>query len=316
MSYDNFLSEFARAQGVGSVETLLTDHSERYSFQIKSRDRAKDMIAKLSKDYGMDFKGKRVLDVGCAYGSFAIEMAKAGAHVVGIDISNKWLGLAEANAKDEVDIKFLNCDASSYLAASLLKADGPYDLFIVNDVFEHIYDTAGLVANLAKLGSPDAAIYYKIPNGLATRHVLNEGHKKVFGISLLAPDYWSEFVSAPFHIYYRRWAHFKSVFDNFGFSNVEIMNAVTDADIDTTRRFIVNDVNRIRRHIKAENFDNAKQYAYLRSAAKYYYEEVRLDLEEMAWEELFHKYRTTFWEGLAKRSIAASAPKRSPAKRK
>jgi hypothetical protein len=54
----------------------------------------------------------------------------------------------------------------------------------------------------------------------------------------------------------------------------------------------------------------------LRSAAKYYYEEVRLDLEEMAWEELFHKYRTTFWEGLAKRSIAASAPKRSPAKRK
>jgi SAM-dependent methyltransferase len=316
MSYDNFLSEFARAQGVGSVTTLLTDHAERYSFQIKSRDRAKDMIAKLSKESGIEFKGKRVLDVGCAYGSFAIEMAKAGAHVVGIDISNKWLGLAEANAKDEADIKFLNCDASSYLAASLLKADGPYDLFVVNDVFEHIYDTAGLVANLAKLGAPDASIYYKIPNGLATRHVLNEGHKKVFGISLLPPDYWSEFVSAPFHIYYRRWAYFQAIFNSFGFSGGESMNRVTDADIDTTRRFIVNDVNRIRRHIKAENFDSPKQYAYLRSAAKYYYEEVKLDLEQMEWNELFLKYRTTFWEGLVKRSAIDEAPKKRPVKRK
>jgi SAM-dependent methyltransferase len=307
MSYDQFLSAFAQAQGVASASELLTAHADQYSFQINSRDRAKHVIAKLIEDFGVEFQGLRVLDVGCAYGSFAIEMAKAGAHVVGIDISTKWLALAEANAKDEAEIKFLNCDASSCLAASLLQSDGPFDLFIVNDVFEHIYDTAGLVANLAKLGSAEARVYYKIPNGLSTRHVLSEGHKKVFGISLLPPDYWHEFVSAPFHIYYRRWQHFQSIFSHYGFSVIDSANVITDDDIDTTKRFIINDVNRLRRHMKAENFDSPKQFAYLRTAARYYYEEVKYDLDRMEWDSLFHKYRVTFWEGLARRGRAGNS---------
>lgn len=306
MAYQDFLAEFARAQKVGSVEDLMSKHAERYSFQIKSRERAKDMIATLQGSFDLDFKGKRVLDVGCAYGSHTIEMAKQGATVVGIDISNKWLELAEINARDEADVKFLNCDASSYLAASSLAADGPFDIFIVNDVFEHIYDTAGLLNNITKLSSPDAVIYFKIPNGQATRHVLLEGHKKVFGISLLAPDYWSEFISAPFHIYYRRWAYFQAIFDLYGFSNIQSLNTIGDPDIDTTRRFIVNDVNRIRRQIKAENFDNPRQYGFLRNAAKYYYDEVREDLDTMEWEELYRKYRVTFWEGLATKTRPAS----------
>jgi 2-polyprenyl-3-methyl-5-hydroxy-6-metoxy-1,4-benzoquinol methylase len=302
MAYEDFLSEFAHAQGVASLDELLKTHAERYSFQIKSRERATGMIEKLGASHSLNFEGKRVLDVGCAYGSFAIEMAKKGAKVVGIDISDKWLKLAEVNARDEAEVKFINCDASSYLAFSTLKEHGPYDIFIVNDVFEHIYDTVGLMNNISKLASPAATIYYKIPNGHATRHVLMEGHKKVFGISLLPPDYWSEFVSAPFHIYYRRWAYFQAIFSSYGFTKDESLNPVTDADIDTTRRFIVNDINRIRRHLKLENFDSAKQLSYVRGFAKYYYEEVKDDLEHMGHEDLFRKYRVTFWEGMLQRS--------------
>jgi 2-polyprenyl-3-methyl-5-hydroxy-6-metoxy-1,4-benzoquinol methylase len=301
VAYEDFLSEFARVQGVGTTDTLLKDHAERYSFQIKSRDRAKAMIANLRNQIGIDFKDKRIVDIGCAYGSFTIELAKEGARPVGIDISNKWLQLAEANARNEVDVKFLNCDASSYMAVSQLASDGPYDMFIVNDVFEHIYDTVGLITNIVKLSAPGAAIYFKIPNGLATRHVLMEGHKKVFGISLLAPDYWSEFISAPFHIYYRRWEYFQAIFDMLGFKTVKSLNTIADPDIETTRRFIINDVNKIRRHIKAENFSTPAQHSYIRNAAKYYYEEVRSDLEDMKWEDLYRKYRVTFWEGIAQR---------------
>lgn len=307
MAYEDFLSEFARAQGVGTVETLMKDYAERYSFQIKSRDRARNMIGTLRDALGFDFKDKRVLDVGCAYGSFTIEMAKEGAKPVGIDISNKWLQLAEVNARNEADVKFLNCDASSYLAVSQLAPDGPFDIFIVNDVFEHIYDTVGLMNNISRLAAPGAAIYFKIPNGLATRHVLMEGHKKVFGISLLAPDYWSTFISAPFHIYYRRWGYFQAIFDMFGFTGLNSLNSIADTDIDSTRRFIVNDVNRIRRHIKPENFENQTQYSFIRNAAKYYYEEVREDLETMEWEELYRKYRVTFWEGVIRKGEAGLA---------
>jgi hypothetical protein len=136
-----------------------------------------------------------------------------------------------------------------------------------------------------------------------------EGHKKVFGISLLAPDYWSNFISAPFHIYYRRWGYFKAIFDMFGFTKLDSLNSITDPDIDATRRFIVNDMNRIRRHIKPENFENQTQYSFIRNAAKYYYEEVREDLETLEWEELYRKYRVTFWEGMIRKGDNPARPK-------
>lgn len=301
MSYENFLREFATAQGLGSVETLLSTHADRYAFQINSRDRAQKAISRLVDEFGITFAGKRVLDVGCAYGSFSIEMAKAGAKVVGIDISDKWLRLAEINAAGEADVPFINCDASSFRASQELAEHGPFDIFIVNDVFEHIYDTFGLMTNIKALCAKDSIIYFKIPNGLATRHVLSEGHKKVFGISLLPPDYWQMYVSAPFHIYYRRWSYFEATFNHFGFSNLQHVRPNNDPDIDTTRRHIVNDMNRIRRHLIADNFENAQQLATLKRACRYYYEEVSHDIETMEWEPLWAKYRQTFWEGVAVR---------------
>jgi hypothetical protein len=182
-----------------------------------------------------------------------------------------------------------------------LREHGPFDLFIVNDVFEHIYDTVGLLDTINELGSEKAQVYFKVPNGLATRHVLMEGHKKKFGISLLPPDYWSEFVTAPFHIYYRRWAYFDSLFKSAGFKNIETFNKCHDEDIEKTRRFIVNDVNKIRRHLIPENFENRKQLNFLKGVAREYYEEVADDLENMAWDDLFWKYRVTFWEGMLSR---------------
>jgi len=315
MSYHDFLEEFAKVQGVGSTDTLLRDHAIRYSFQINSRKRAKGLISVLRERLGMDFKGKKILDVGCAYGSFSIELAKLGAEVVGIDISDKWLKLADVNARDEVEVAFLNCDASSRKAKRELEPHGPFDLIVINDVLEHIYDTAGLLSNLDTLLAKSGLIYYKVPNGHATGHVLSEGHKKVFGIALLAPDYWQAFVKAPFHIYYRRWEYFDALFTHFGLTHKINLNEIHDTDIEQTRRHVINGRNRIRRHLKAENFEDRVQFAYARRACMYYFEELETDVEAMAWEELFRKYRTTFWEGiLEKKTTRKRATKNKNAK--
>ena len=298
MSEAAFLTAFAKAQGLGSVEELTEKHAERYSFQINSRERARKAARLLRDKLDIDLRGQRVLDVGCAYGSFAIEFAKLGAQVVGIDVNDKWLKLADANARDEVDIPFLRCDASTIVARDMLREHGPFDLVIVNDVFEHIYDTAGLLANLTDLMRPGARLYYKIPNGMATKSVLSEGHKKVFGISLLAPDYWPMFVSAPFQIYYRRWEYFDALYERYGF---EINDFVTihDETEETTRRHITNDVAKIRRRLKLENFESSKQLNVARDACGYYFSEIASDLADdgMEWRTLFKKYRQTFWEG-------------------
>jgi 2-polyprenyl-3-methyl-5-hydroxy-6-metoxy-1,4-benzoquinol methylase len=297
MAYDDFLREFAIAQKVPDVPTLLRDYSEKYSFQIHSRKRALDVAEELRSVLAVDLKGLRVLDVGCAYGSFAVEFAKLGCHVVGIDINDKWLKLAEANARGEADCTFLKIDASSYRARKDLKAYGPFDIVVVNDVFEHIFDTAGLLENLKALMRPGARLYFKVPNGLAVRSVISEGHKKVFGISLLAPDYWQMFVTAPFHIYYRRETYFAALFNHYGFKPIKDLITNTDPSIEQTRKHIAADLAKVRKMTVKDEF-SPPQYAALRHAVDYYTEEVNNDLETMEWNALFRKYRATFWVGL------------------
>ena len=296
MAYEDFVAEFAAAQGIESPGVLLRDYAEKYSFQIKSRERAKDMLGTVLKHLG-DVEGRRVLDVGCAYGAFAIEFAKAGAQVVGVDINDKWLRLAEANARNEVELPFLKCDASSHSALGTLRPHGPFDLVILNDVLEHIYDSVGLLANVRGLLKPLGRVYFKVPNGLSTRHVLSEGHKKVYGISLVAPDYWQLFVKAPFQIYYRRRAYFDALFQHFGFA-CEYRNTIADSDRDQTVRHVLADLRKIEAGLKPENFESSQQLRALKGPVLDYIAEATDDCATMSWPELHAKYRVTFWEGV------------------
>lgn len=56
-------------------------------------------------------KGKRVLDAGCGYGYYSLLLAKRGAMVTGIDVSEKMIGLAKNNACEaSIECKFFVCD--------------------------------------------------------------------------------------------------------------------------------------------------------------------------------------------------------------
>lgn len=296
MAYEDFVVEFAAAQGIESVGVLLKDYAEKYSFQIKSRERARDMLATVVAHLG-DVQGRRVLDVGCAYGAFAIEFAKAGAQVVGIDVNDKWLRLAEANARNEVELPFLKCDAASHVAVETLRAYGPFDLVILNDVLEHIYDTVGLLINLRALLKPSGRVYFKVPNGFSTRHVLSEGHKKIYGISLIPPDYWPQFIKAPFQIYYRRRGYFDALFEHFGFA-CEYRNPLNDLDRDQTVRHVLNDLRKIEAGLKSENFETSQQFRAIKEPVLAYIAEASDDCARLPWPELYAKYRVTFWEGV------------------
>ena len=298
MGYSEFIQAFAENRGLASADVLLNEHAEKYSFQIKSRERAQMMIAALREKMDYSIEGKNVLDIGCAYGSFSIEMARLGAEVVGVDISSAWLRLAEINAQDDADVTFINADASSFPALKQLAPHGPFDFVVLNDVLEHIFDTPGLFSNIVQMTKPGATVYFKVPNGLATRHVLQEGHKKVFGISLLPPDYWSHYVGAPFHIYYRRWSYFEALFDRFGLTLVKTLNTMRDANIEQTRRKIRDDLKEIDAAFDNNSFKSDAQKIYLQGALQKYREEVEHDLEALNHEDLFFKYRITFWEGV------------------
>ena len=307
MAFQDFLEGFAKAQGVESVDALLTQYADKYSFQIRSRERAADFIAMMQSLTGFQFPGKEVLDIGCAYGSYSIEMARHGAHATGVDVTEKWLRLAELNAKADANVRFVLCDASSRTALTELES-GRYELIVLNDVLEHVYDTVGLLHNCRELLVDGGLIYFKVPNGKATRNVLREGHKKEFGIALLPPDYWHEFVKAPFSIYYRRLEFFQSLFDRFDLPIKTWVTTNRDPNVSVTRRKILQDKARISELLAPGNFASKKQFDYLRNAIGYYFEEMDEDLAALPEVELYLKYRATFWEGILEKRTSDQWP--------
>jgi len=57
---------------------------------------------------------QRILDIACGEGTFAVEMAKRGFRVVGVDISKEMLKFAKEKAKNEnVNVEFIYGDMRS-----------------------------------------------------------------------------------------------------------------------------------------------------------------------------------------------------------
>jgi 2-polyprenyl-6-hydroxyphenyl methylase / 3-demethylubiquinone-9 3-methyltransferase len=95
--------------------------------------------------------GANVLDVGCGGGILSEAMARAGARVLGIDLSQAVLDVADLHAlegKLAVDYKALGAEE---LAAQQPAA---FDLVTCMEMLEHVPDPAATVAALATLVKP------------------------------------------------------------------------------------------------------------------------------------------------------------------
>ena len=92
--------------------------------------------------------GKRTLDVGCGGGILAEAMARAGATVTGIDLSDKALAVARLHQLESgVDVDY-RLSAAETLAA---EAPASFDVVTCMELLEHVPDPASTVAACAKL---------------------------------------------------------------------------------------------------------------------------------------------------------------------
>jgi len=93
----------------------------------------------------------RVLDVGCGGGILSEAMARSGARVLGIDLSQAVLDVAELHA---LEVK-LTVDYQA-IAAEELAAASPnsFDLVTCMEMLEHVPDPAATLAALASLVKP------------------------------------------------------------------------------------------------------------------------------------------------------------------
>jgi 2-polyprenyl-3-methyl-5-hydroxy-6-metoxy-1,4-benzoquinol methylase len=155
------------------------------SFALSANDRGRDAVGKLGKYTSI--KGKRFLDVGCAYGGFLVAFAEQGAsEVVGIDIDEKLLKLGCANVSDHnIEAKIIKQDLLNDDLPNLI---GTFDIITCNDVIEHVNDPIHAILNISNLLRPGGILLMVIPNAFYVGFIREDGHFRLTGINLLERD--------------------------------------------------------------------------------------------------------------------------------
>lgn len=216
MSYIDFVEKYSASVGK-DVNTLLNE--KPMSFPVSTNDRGEKLLGFLEGLLEINLQGKRVLDIGCAYGGFSIALAKRGAIVTGIDVSADFIDYAQANANGDVKVDFRVIDASSSQLRLNFK-NNEFDIVLLNDVLEHIYDTTSLAKNIDYLLNDTGWVYFKVPNGHSPRWAISEGHRKKYGLTMLDPDCWFYLHPRRASIFYRPFEYFPALFGHFGLDNV------------------------------------------------------------------------------------------------
>jgi 2-polyprenyl-3-methyl-5-hydroxy-6-metoxy-1,4-benzoquinol methylase len=92
-----------------------------------------------------DLSGRRVLDIGCGPGRYAVALAERGAEVVGVDISETMLSLARGHARERGvagACRFVRHDFAVY------EPDEVFDVGLMLGVLEYLPDPRPSLARL------------------------------------------------------------------------------------------------------------------------------------------------------------------------
>jgi 2-polyprenyl-6-hydroxyphenyl methylase/3-demethylubiquinone-9 3-methyltransferase len=105
--------------------------------------------------------GRKVIDIGCGGGILAESMAKKGADVTGIDLSEKALKVADLHSLESgVQVRY-QLIAAEEMAA---KEAGQYDVVTCMEMLEHVPDPASIVRAAAALVKPGGHVFFSTLN--------------------------------------------------------------------------------------------------------------------------------------------------------
>jgi 2-polyprenyl-6-hydroxyphenyl methylase / 3-demethylubiquinone-9 3-methyltransferase len=108
-----------------------------------------------------NLEGAAVLDIGCGGGILAEAMARRGARVTGIDLSEKALRVAALHLHESgLPVHYEKAAAEEY--ASL--HPGEFDLVTCMELLEHVPEPASMVGACARLVRPGGQVFFSTIN--------------------------------------------------------------------------------------------------------------------------------------------------------
>lgn len=107
-------------------------------------------------------KGKNVVDVGCGGGILAESMARRGAKVLGVDLADKPLKVAQLHA---MEAGVANLDYRS-IAAEALAVEQPaqFDVVTCMEMLEHVPDPSSVIRACADMVKPGGWVFFSTLN--------------------------------------------------------------------------------------------------------------------------------------------------------
>lgn len=135
--------------------------------------------------------GRRVLDVGCGGGILADAMARKGADVLGIDLAEKSLKVAQLHALETGTPHVAYRDIAAEALAE--EMPGTFDVVTCMEMLEHVPDPAAIVQACATLAKPGGWVFFSTINRNA----------KSFALAIVGAEYLLHLVPRGTHEYAR-----------------------------------------------------------------------------------------------------------------
>lgn len=105
--------------------------------------------------------GKNVIDVGCGGGILAESMARKGAQVTGIDLSDKALKVADLHGLESgISVRYEKIAVEEIA----MREAGRYDVVTCMEMLEHVPDPASIIRACATLVKPGGRVFFSTLN--------------------------------------------------------------------------------------------------------------------------------------------------------
>jgi 2-polyprenyl-6-hydroxyphenyl methylase/3-demethylubiquinone-9 3-methyltransferase len=131
---------------------------------------------------------KQVLDVGCGGGILSESMARTGAHVLGIDLTQAVLDVADLHALEaKIEVTY-RAIAAEDLA---LERPAAFDVVTCMEMLEHVPDPAATLTALAKLVKPGGDVIVSTLNR----------NPRAFAVAILGAEYVARVLPRGTHDY-------------------------------------------------------------------------------------------------------------------
>lgn len=121
----------------------------------------------------------KVLEVGCRDGGVLRPFLELGCHITGVELAEEMLNQAKERYKEEIE-----AGKATFIAKNIhdFSSDQQFDIIILKDVIEHVYEHEKLVAKLRELLTDKGIIYFGYPPW----HNPYGGHQQVAEHKLLS----------------------------------------------------------------------------------------------------------------------------------